>query len=441
MTLRTPLTLANPLLLLLCCWSCSEPSAAPLLTRCAPQRAFRGSLPMSGVVEGERLSPSLSIQLDDGSSATSWPVQARLGGLLLTDVRLSDGTKVQFTVPAELGAGAHDFELELGPGRTARLPRALTIVEDGTSPAPPDAGLTADAGRQPQQPLPDGGPPVKEPPDEPVVFPEYVGCGQFSSPTPVTVLGMAGRTMWSPALSTDARELYFAVTGTVGDELWSATRSDRESVFSGAVALPDLVGGGDNGTPFPSADGLSLYFTAAPAGAVTSDMSGRDLYRATRTSLSAQFDDPEPLTELNSGGRDQLPWVSRDELTIVFSSERSGTSRLYTANRPRRDASFSPPVLLPGVNGGSDNRPFLTPDRLTLMLSSDRPGTQGAHDLWLATRPTAGGPFGMFRNLSVLNTGSAELDVTLSQDGTELFFIRRDSSSANQLLRALSNCP
>lgn len=431
MFLRATPTLLPSLLLALSCWACSEPDAAPVLTRCAPEWALRGSLPMTGMVEGERLSPSLAIQLDDGSSATSWPVQARLGGVTLRDVSLSNGTKVEFTVPAELAAGAHDFELELGPGRSAKLARALTIMEDGTRPPPPpDAGL------------PDSGTPIDNvPPDEPVQYPAYVGCGQFSAPTPVTVLGMADRTLWSPALSTDARKVYFSVTGALGDELWSATRADRDSVFSGAVALPDLVGGGDNGTPFPSGDGLSLYFTAAPPGAVFSDMTGRDLYRATRATVSGQFSDPQPLTELNSDARDQLPWVSRDELTIVFSSERTGTSRLYTATRSSRTASFSAPVLLPGVTGGSDNRPFLTPDRLGLFLTSDRAGTEGAHDLWFATRSTASGPFGSFRNLSLLNTASAELDVSITQDGNELFFIVRDSNSQNTLFRALADCP
>jgi hypothetical protein len=424
---RAPFPVLPALALL--CSACSEPDAAPVLTRCAPERAARGSLPMSGMVEGERLSPSLAIRLDDGSSATSWPVQARLGGVALKDVLLFDGSKVQFTVPSELAAGAHDFELELGPGRSARLARALTIVEDGSVPSP-DAGLL------------DGGILVEEPPpDEPVEYPAYAGCGQFGAPTPVTVLGMTGRTLWSPALSTDARKLYFAITGTLGDELWTATRADRDSVFSGALALPDLVGGGDNGTPFPSGDGLSLYFTAAPPGSVFSDMSGRDLYRASRATVTAPFENAQPLAELNSSDRDQLPWVSRDELTIIFSSERSGTSRLYTATRSSRSASFSAPVLLPGVAGGSDNRPFLTPDHLGLFLSSNRPGTVGSHDLWFATRPTATGPFGPPRNLSVLNSTNTELDVTLTQDGTELFFILRDAADDNQLLRALAACP
>lgn len=436
---RVPFPVVSALALL--CWACSEPdAAAPVITRFAPQSALRGSLPMSAVVEGERLAPSLTIRLDDGSSASSWPVKARLGDVALPDVVLSGDTKAELTVPSELGAGTYDFALELGPGRHARLARAFTILEDDDEPSPGPPSDAGSAGGDGGTGDPPDDPPPPPPPPPPS-YPDYLGCGEFSAPTPVTVLGMADRTIWSPALSTDARQLYFAVSGAVGDELWTATRADRDSVFSGAVALPDLVGGGDNGTPFPSADGLSLYFTAAPAGAVVPNMSGRDLYRATRATLSAQFGDPEPLAELNSSARDQLPWVSRDELTIVFSSERSGTSRIYTASRSSRSEPFSPPVLLPGVAGGSDNRPFLTPDRLGLFLSSDRPGTTGAHDLWFATSPNAGAPFGPFRNLSVLNSGSAELDVTLTQDGTELFLIQRNAQSVNQLLRALSDCP
>jgi hypothetical protein len=381
---------------------------------------------MLGSVEGERLSPSLMVQLDDSSSATTWPVLARLGGVQLQDVRTFDGTKVQFTVPAQLSAGAHDFELDLGPGRSALLPRALTILTDGV--VPPEE-------------LPDAGSTVEIPPDEPVQYPAFVTCGQFSAPTPVTVLGTADRAIWSPALSTDAHTLYFGVTGSTGDEIWTATRNDRDSVFSGALALPDLAGGGDNGTPFPAGDGLSLYFTAAAPGAASADMVGRDLYRATRTERSLPFGNPQPLTELNSSDRDQLPWVSRDELTIVFSSERTGTSRLYTARRSSSTAAFSAPVLLPGVAGGSDNRPFLSPDGLGLFLASDRTGGVGAHDLWYATRTTASAPFGALRNVAVLNTNSAELDVTLTQDGSELFFVVRNSSSVNTLFRALAACP
>jgi hypothetical protein len=174
---------------------------------------------------------------------------------------------------------------------------------------------------------------------------------------------------------------------------------------------------------------------------VFSDMAGRDLYRATRATTSAPFSNPQALTELNSDARDQLPWVSRDELTIVFSSERSGTSLLYTATRSSRTASFSAPVLLPGTSSGSYNRSFLTPDLLGLFFSSNRAGTEGAHDLWLATRTTAGAPFGNLRNLSVLNGTNADLDVSITQDGRELFFIVRDASSTNTLWRALADCP
>ncbi|MEY4548633.1 MAG: hypothetical protein RL685_4828, partial [Pseudomonadota bacterium] len=76
-----------------------------------------------------------------------------------------------------------------------------------------------------------------------------------------------------------------------------------------------------------------------------------------------------------------------------------------------------------------------------LFLASDRTGGVGAHDLWYATRTTASAPFGALRNVAVLNTNSAELDVTLTQDGSELFFVVRNSSSVNTLFRALAACP
>jgi hypothetical protein len=69
-----------------------------------------------------------------------------------------------------------------------------------------------------------------------------------------------------------------------------------------------------------------------------------------RCNPTAPFGAPVPLTNLNSPGNDAGAWLTADELTLYFASDRSGgvgSFDIYVATRTSIDAVFSSPNLVP----------------------------------------------------------------------------------------------
>ena len=388
----------------LACAACGAGASDPQLERFTPGSVSSDALPVVATVQGSHLEPSLSIRLDDDSQAADWPVRATLGTLPLSELKMSSETELRVTVPKGLAPGLYDFELQLGPERRARLPGALRIS------------------------APDGSTPVAS----------ACAATEFGAAAPIAIADMAGRSIWSPALSADFHTVYFAVTNAANPstaELWSATRPDRGSSFGSAAALPDLSGTTYNRRPFPSADGVSLYFAGGGVGLGAP----RDLYVATRADAGAPFADARALPELDSPAMEQLPWVSPDELSIVFLSQRDGTLRPWTATRGSRSASFDAPTPLPiDASFGPGGRAFLTSDGLGLYYSLPSESFLNGSDIWYTTRPNVNSGFGASTNLWQLSTAQSELHVALSADGAELFFVS-PGSFGNTLFRAQCN--
>lgn len=268
--------------------------------------------------------------------------------------------------------------------------------------------------------------------------------GPFGPAEPITGLGLEGETL-GPRLAADGRTLFFSSIG--GDEdIFTAARAGRGAAFSEAVLVPNLDGGGTlEGTPFPSFDGLSLYFFSTRPG--PGAQGGRDLWVATRPDLDAPFADPVALPEVNTSAIEHLPWLSRDELTLMFVSSRAaahGLTNIWVAQRTERGQSFGAPVELEGVNTDAREEGFsLSRDGLTLYFTSNRVA-ENDMDIWVATRPDVSSAFGPAENLEHLNSPAPEIDVALSPDGAELFFSSGRSApggtGARQLFRAVRDC-
>lgn len=82
----------------------------------------------------------------------------------------------------------------------------------------------------------------------------------------------------------------------------------------------------DDSSPFLTNDGLTLYYASGPA-------TLRNLYVATRPSVTAQFVSGAPISELNTAFNESDPWVSPDGKEIYFTSNRDGANRIYHASR------------------------------------------------------------------------------------------------------------
>ena len=88
--------------------------------------------------------------------------------------------------------------------------------------------------------------------------------------------------------------------------------------------------------------------------------------------------------------------------------------------------NLGPPVstLLTGSPpSGADFNPFVSRDGLSLYFSSDRPGGYGGFDIWVSHRVMVDDPWGEPQNLGPnVNTPSVENSPALSPDGRRLYF-------------------
>lgn len=89
-----------------------------------------------------------------------------------------------------------------------------------------------------------------------------------------------------------------------------------------------------------------------------------------------------------------------------------------------RYSDWSAPVNLgPVINTGyNDQHPALSKNGLSLYFTSNRPGGYGADDLWVSQRASVHSPWGQPQNLGpVINTSAVEFSPAFSRDGHWLF--------------------
>jgi hypothetical protein len=261
--------------------------------------------------------------------------------------------------------------------------------------------------------------------------------GPFGAPERITGLRF-DEDVFGPSLSSDGRTLYFSGYAAGEQQIYSAVRNARGRAFSEVTPLPTINATGREGTPFISANAERFYFFSEREGGV----GDRDIWVS---QLERQVLGPPELVQgINSQASDLLPWLSADELTLLFVSGRPGgrgAADLWRATRGGVDEVFDTPVNLFELSSGqSEGRVVLSSDGLTAYFSSDRDGGRGAPDLWTASRQNIEQPFSELEDLWPLNTSSNEQDVTLSSDETELFFASNRRGAVSELWRAERTC-
>lgn len=225
--------------------------------------------------------------------------------------------------------------------------------------------------------------------------------------------------VYGPALSPDGRTLYFSAYVGGEQQIYSATRERRGVELAGVTELPVVNSAAMDGSPFLSADGQRLYFFSERA---QGSLGRRDIWVSERD--SSQFGEPTLVAGINSPSSDLLPWLTPDELTVLFVSGRSGGSGgadVWRATRASVSEPFGAPSSVADLSSsGNEGRAVLSGDGTEAFVTSDRGG--GAPDIWTATRPARGQPFSELRRLAPLNSNATELDVMISKDDSELFF-------------------
>lgn len=196
-------------------------------------------------------------------------------------------------------------------------------------------------------------------------------AGAWSAPVklPFNLTGVSDET---PRLSPDDLTLYFAsgrTGGPGGLDIYRVTRS----AVGAAWSMPQLV-------PGVSTAGTDKWFVPCSTGNTYMTILGTDVGQGTLGSP------PTVCTELNAAtGSETGTFLSPDCRTVYFASTRSGTNKLYRATRPAIGSPFSAPELVTdfGALGGAQEDPWMSTDQRTFVFVSDKNGTK---DIYISTR-------------------------------------------------------
>ena len=131
-----------------------------------------------------------------------------------------------------------------------------------------------------------------------------------------------------------------------------------------------------------SRDELTMYFTSDRPGG----LGGDDLWFTTRASLDDPWADPQNISALNSSAADSLAVFSSDEHVMFFHSTRPGGCGAgdiwMTRRHNRRSQQWNPPINLGCVvnTTATEIAPAFFEDpeteQVTLFYGSNRPGSQ-----------------------------------------------------------------
>jgi len=182
---------------------------------------------------------------------------------------------------------------------------------------------------------------------------------------------------------------------------------------------------------FAEDDYKIVYFTSSREEATGNDLHGAtgenfsDIFLS-RMDRKGKWSVPVALEEsVNTEFEEGTPLLTDDYSTMYFTRCKVNKNanygcQIYTSSRSG-DTWSEAEVLNLADDSLVVAHPALTPDELTLYFISDMPGGVGGKDLWLATRDSKGGEWGMPENLEALNTVDDEMFPFLHHDGSLYF--------------------
>ncbi len=286
-------------------------------------------------------------------------------------------------------------------------------------------GSTPGDGKPPSDGAPDDGPLVDAPVDAPTDAPPAGACLQrwrdgtvaLGTPVRLSELGSTDADR-EPFLTTNELTIYFSSSRTANGDVYSATRA----AIGAAFGPPQL----EAAISSPEADGRFTMTGNRLIGVVASNRTGTegntDLWLATRTDASAPFgtfEAADGMPNINSGGEELDPELAFDGLTLYVT--REGPRRIARSVRSNVNGSFGSPQDVGGLAAG-DADPSLSPDELVIVFSSRRNGSS-TDELWYAARTGKTAAFGTPALVPGVNSGgNQEVDPALSADGCRLYF-------------------
>jgi hypothetical protein len=240
-----------------------------------------------------------------------------------------------------------------------------------------------------------------------------------------------------PLLTLRGSSLYFVSNrpgGEGGLDLWVAQRAGGDGPWEPAVNLGSTINtASTDRCPFVTPDDLRLIFASDRGGTLDFYMS----YRNNPHDVLG-WGPPQRIDALSSSFEEFGPSGFIDArtgaLTVFFNSNRPGGPgghSIYTSTQ-QSDGTFSTPVLVDELSSSSaDTWPFVRNDGLELFLISNRPGGFGGNDIWVSSRGSRDEPWSIPVNAGpALNTPDAEQRASVSGDGLQMVFFSNRAGGA-----------
>ena len=140
-----------------------------------------------------------------------------------------------------------------------------------------------------------------------------------------------------------------------------------------------------------------------------------------RCNANSAFGSPAPISEINTAASEEFAHLSSDELTMYFSSTRSGAGGydIFMATRSTRTEAWGDIVAVAGLNtANSERHPILTRDGLVLYAMI---GELPNRDIGVATRSTITDAFTALE-AATINTDQNDEAGTILPDHSAIWF-------------------
>lgn len=258
--------------------------------------------------------------------------------------------------------------------------------------------------------------------DAPPDGPEEWG---FSAAQAVTELNSTS-SEGDPTLTSDLLEIYFKSTRSGGmgmDDIWYSTRASTTAPWSPPM-LSKLSTPQHDNQPRLAPDGKTIWFrSGSPA----------KLYVAMRLAPKddAGWSAPKELTEFQATSPTPedaalMSTVNPPVVGYLISKRVGGQLRIFRTVRLNDTVSWGAPAQVVELEGDGtyEQSPWVTPDQRTIVFASNRSGCKGSGigNIWLAQRSSEGEAFGPPICLSEVSTTGVDADPWISPDLRTIYF-------------------
>lgn len=184
------------------------------------------------------------------------------------------------------------------------------------------------------------------------------------------------------------------------------------TTWGAPVVRLELQGDTSEEDPSVSADRLTIVWSTDRSGT----LGAFDVWMATRASRTAPFENLRNLTEINSATYEGSPEISPDGLTLLFASEVGGQSDIFMSTRPTLSSPWGAPVRRDDLSSSIDDFELaIAPDGLTVIINRDG-------DFVELTRPDVGASFGAETSHPELHIANDVASPTIDNGARTIYF-------------------